>query len=670
MKTRKINQLIALFLFLLSFASCTQKSGLNSENPKPEEPIATNKETLPEKKLHQLLELSETQIAAGNKEAIHTTESAYKLADSLNLEVEKAKALNNKGIVWKIWGDNQKSILYLFEALGIYQKLDRQSDCAEVLMNIGETNRAAANLKKSLEYLNQSLVIFIKANDSVGLAKNYNRLAATSYEIDLNDPAKNEKLYRSFEMEKFDFEQIYRSNQTFRQKYDSIVMYANLSNRYARRPELTITRISSNIILSALYTSTFQLDKALAGYETVLKEIREANAKSELPLALYNIAILQFKNKDYDQALVNALESYRIANELDIKTYIVITSGLLNSIYLAMENYKEAHKYMRIAYLGRIDYYQKDIDLKLKNLQNDFEIASKQKEISYRNSQLWFLFISFLAILFITSFFIIILIRKNKKKNILNEELNSKNHIILTQNEELSKLNATKDKFFSIIAHDLRGPIGGLMGLSQIMAEELSSLTLDEVQELAVGMNHSATNLFRLLENLLNWARMQRGSISFVPEFWELLPLVNESVEMMRELAKRKEIGIDNHIPEGLTIFADKNILQTIIRNLVSNSIKFTNKGGKITLSVESNEDQMVVITIIDNGIGMTQTMIDSLFRSEVRNGRIGTDGEISTGLGLPLCKEFVEKHGGKIWVESEEGKGSVFSFTIPNCNS
>ena len=666
MKTKKINIRIAVFIFLLAFTSCAHKSGSNSGNTKPEKPISMNKETPPQKKLRLLLELSENQIEAGNKEAIKTTEVAYQLADSLNLEVEKAKALNFKGMVWKIWGDNQKSILYLFEALGIYQKLDRQNDCAEVLMNIGETNRAAANLKKSLEYLNQSLVIFTRTNDSVGLAKNYNRLAATSYEMDLNDPAKNEKLYRSFEMEKFDFNQIYHSNQTFRQKYDSIVMYANLSNGYARKPELAVTKISSKIILSALYTSTFQLDKALEGYEMVLKEIREVKAKSELPLALYNIAILQFKKKDYDKALINALESYRLANELDIKTYIVISSGLLNMIYQAKENYKEANKYMRLAYLGRIEYYQKDINVKLKDMQHDFEIASKQKEISYRNSQLWFLFISFLTILIITTFFIIILLKKNKRKNILNEELNSKNQIILNQNEELSKLNATKDKFFSIIAHDLRGPIGGLMGLSQIMAEELSSLTIEEVQELALSMNHSATNLFGLLENLLNWARMQRGSISYDPKIWELHLLVNESVEMIREPAKIKEIEIGIQIPEGLMVFADKNILQMVIRNLVSNSIKFTEKGGKIILSVEAKDGKTVEISIKDNGIGMNKELVDNLFHADVRNGRKGTNGEPSTGLGLLLCKEFVEKHGGKIWVESEEGKGSTFSFLLP----
>ncbi len=321
---------------------------------------------------------------------------------------------------------------------------------------------------------------------------------------------------------------------------------------------------------------------------------------------------------------------------------------------------------MRLAYLGRIEYYQKDINVKLKDMQHDFEIASKQKEISYRNSQLWFLFISFLTILIITTFFIIILLKKNKRKNILNEELNSKNQIILNQNEELSKLNATKDKFFSIIAHDLRGPIGGLMGLSQIMAEELSSLTIEEVQELALSMNHSATNLFGLLENLLNWARMQRGSISYDPKIWELHLLVNESVEMIREPAKIKEIEIGIQIPEGLMVFADKNILQMVIRNLVSNSIKFTEKGGKIILSVEAKDGKTVEISIKDNGIGMNKELVDNLFHADVRNGRKGTNGEPSTGLGLLLCKEFVEKHGGKIWVESEEGKGSTFSFLLP----
>ena len=258
------------------------------------------------------------------------------------------------------------------------------------------------------------------------------------------------------------------------------------------------------------------------------------------------------------------------------------------------------------------------------------------------------------------------IIDKNSELEEQYKKIEEQNLHIEHKNNELVNLNATKDKFFSSIAHDLRGPLGGFMGLSQIMAEELSSLTTEEVQEYAVSMNNSATNLFRLLENLLSWARMQQGSIPFDPKYWELVSLVNESVEMIREPAKSKEIEIDYNITEGIMVFADKTILQTVIRNLVSNSIKFTKKSGKITLSAEAKEGKTVEISIKDNGIGMNKTMVDNLFKPDVRTGRNGTEGEPSTGLGLLLCKEFVEKHGGTIRVESEEGYGSTFTFTIP----
>ncbi len=251
------------------------------------------------------------------------------------------------------------------------------------------------------------------------------------------------------------------------------------------------------------------------------------------------------------------------------------------------------------------------------------------------------------------------MIQSLREKKQLEEKL-------AVQNEELQRLNATKDKFFSIIAHDLRGPLGGFMSLAQIMAEELPNITLTEVQEIAMDLKNSSANLFRLLENLLSWARVQQGQIPFEPEFWELHPLVNESVEMIKETAKNKGIEIYNHIPAGLMVFADKNVLQTVVRNLVSNSIKFTNRGGKITLSAKAGEGQDIV-TVMDTGIGMDKELIDKLFLLDAKKGRKGTEGEPTTGLGLLLCKEFVDKHGGKIWVESKKGKGSMFYFTIPS---
>ena len=235
------------------------------------------------------------------------------------------------------------------------------------------------------------------------------------------------------------------------------------------------------------------------------------------------------------------------------------------------------------------------------------------------------------------------------------------------KNVELQQINAMKDKFFSIIAHDLRGPLASFMSLAQIIAEDLSSLTMSEIQEIAVDMKNSATNLFRLLENLLNWVRMQKGQITFTPEIRRLYPVINESVEILKEQAKNKGIKIDFDVPDDLEVYADKNIFESIMRNLVSNAIKFTHKKGKVFISAFIGADRETRISVRDTGIGMDQKMVDNLFRIDVKTNRKGTDGELSTGLGLLLCKEFVEKHGGLLQVESEEGKGSVFFFSLPS---
>ncbi len=254
-------------------------------------------------------------------------------------------------------------------------------------------------------------------------------------------------------------------------------------------------------------------------------------------------------------------------------------------------------------------------------------------------------------------------------RNLIEENLFQKNLMVeeLTETKEkLEKLNIEKDKFFSIIAHDLRSPFNTLLGLTEIMVEDLPSLTMDEIQEFSVNMRNSATKLFRLLENLLQWARMQQGLIPFNPELIQLLPIVNECIGIMQEPVKNKEIEITYDIPDNLKVFADGNILQTVIRNLVSNAVKFTPKGGKISLLAKAKNDAGVEISIKDTGIGMSRTMVDNLFRLDVKTNRVGTEGEPSTGLGLLICKEFIEKHGGNIWVESVEGKGTTFYFTVP----
>ena len=237
------------------------------------------------------------------------------------------------------------------------------------------------------------------------------------------------------------------------------------------------------------------------------------------------------------------------------------------------------------------------------------------------------------------------------------------------KNDELRQINAEKDRFFSIIAHDLRSPFNGFLGLTQLMAEELENLTSEEIKDFTLSMRNSAADMFRLLENLLEWARMQQGLITFNREIAQLAPIVDESIAIILEPAKIKGIEIILDISADITVFADRNILQTVIRNIVSNAVKFTPKGGRIRVSAKVTDYNNVEISIKDTGIGMSNKMIDDLFRLDVQTSRKGTEDEPSSGLGLLLCKDFIEKHGGQLWVESQQGSGSTFYFTVPNSN-
>ena len=237
---------------------------------------------------------------------------------------------------------------------------------------------------------------------------------------------------------------------------------------------------------------------------------------------------------------------------------------------------------------------------------------------------------------------------------------------IKQKNEELAKLNTEKDKFFSIIAHDLRSPFNAFLGFTKLLDDELPTMTKENTQKITMTMRKSASNLYTLLENLLEWSRMQQRLVPFTPEKIQLLQVVEAIKQIALEPAKIKEIELTFDIPGDISVFGDGNMLQSVIRNLVSNAIKFTPKGGRVSVSAKGTIDDGVEFSVKDTGIGMSPQMVADLFLLDVQTNRKGTEGEPSTGLGLILCKDFVEKHGGKLWVVSEEGKGSTFCFTLP----
>jgi len=231
-------------------------------------------------------------------------------------------------------------------------------------------------------------------------------------------------------------------------------------------------------------------------------------------------------------------------------------------------------------------------------------------------------------------------------------------------NEELRKLNAEKDKFFSIIAHDLKSPFNSIIGFSEILLEQVVEKNYQGMEEYTGIILQSSQRAMDLLMNLMEWSRSQTGRMEFNPEYFEMAELIDEVELLLNNAAGQKSIVITNTLPDNIAVYADKNMMSAVLRNLISNAIKFTHPGGEIIISAEGKGG--LTVSVSDNGIGIPKDRIEQLFRIHENYSTSGTQNERGTGLGLILCKEFIEKHGGKIWVESEEGKGSIFYFTIP----
>lgn len=258
--------------------------------------------------------------------------------------------------------------------------------------------------------------------------------------------------------------------------------------------------------------------------------------------------------------------------------------------------------------------------------------------------------------------------RKNER---LEKEISERRKIedALRQNEcRLKELNATKDKFFSIVAHDLKNPFNTLIGFSHLLITHADNLDEEKVRSFYEMIHNSARQGFNLLENLLAWSRSQTGRLEWHPIVFDIRQSVNENIKLLGATADRKQIKLDNKISEPLMVYGDLNMLTTVLRNLISNALKFTLSGQRV--EIFAREEDQAVICVKDTGIGISEEDQAKLFRIDVNHSTKGTANEQGTGLGLILCKEFIQKNSGHIWVESELGKGSCFCFSLPKSPS
>ncbi len=240
------------------------------------------------------------------------------------------------------------------------------------------------------------------------------------------------------------------------------------------------------------------------------------------------------------------------------------------------------------------------------------------------------------------------------------------NQIIKENQQRLESLLVEKDKFFSIIAHDLKSPMSGLLSLSKMFEDDVATLTRKDLQTVASSMHKSSEQLFALLENLLHWALMQQGVMEYSPRPHSLKGLIYAGIDSLSTVAEQKQVVIQSHIQDDLVVLADEQMITTLVRNLVSNALKFSESGGIVDITATQGQEGIVQVSVQDAGTGMDQYTLDHVFALDKKISRPGTLGETGTGLGLILCRELIKKHGGHIWADSKPGQGTTFHFTLP----
>lgn len=560
---------------------------------------------------------------------------AIKFAEKHKDYEELVKAYSFIGVSYRILGNYSEAIDYYYNGLQLAKKYNVREQEGYAYVNIGNLNIYQGYYYNAIENLSKALEIAEKLNHKRMLAYVHLNLGRAQMLKDEYQEAL-ENFQKALDI-RIEIKQL--SGQAVCYKYIGDSYYA----------------LNNNIL-------------ALVNYKKSL-EVVDKKTDKDLLANIYNvIAKLYIEEKRYDLAKQNISKSIYIAEDIGAKLIIRDNYQLLSEIYLKTENYKLASRYLKYI----IDYndtlFNQQLSEKIFNLEYKFEKQRKQAEIDLLNkdkrikelelNKARSSNIALLVILILISallIYVTISLRNRRDKNKILEQ----------QKNELDNINKTKDKMFLIIGHDLRGPIGNLKSLIEMLLEDDEIMNNKSLMETFSIFMKSVQSVSDLLENLLLWAKSQRGEVLFIPEDISLNTVINKNVQLFRTIADHKNIKLRVTIDANYDVHADKNMLLTVMRNILSNAIKYTPRGGEITISVE-RDNKFNKVIIKDTGVGFDNETAHKIFDDKSFYTTSGTNNEAGSGLGLLLTKEFINANGGKIWAESERNKGTVFYFTVP----
>ncbi|MBL3658107.1 tetratricopeptide repeat-containing sensor histidine kinase [Fulvivirga sediminis] len=555
--------------------------------------------------------------------------------DNVKKEEWLALAYLNKGQAYKIKGDLEEALRNLLKSMRYANVTHKDHLRASVYNEIAGVYLFQTNYSTAIEYYNLSINIFRISHDSIQLATTL---------LNTGD--------------------LYRLNQ----KEDSALLYFAESKIIFEKNNYDIGIAYNEGNIGLVYAQQGKYDSAEMNLANAIGTLERFGDK--YPVAVYNISMADiYKDRgEYKKALKYAQSSFDVAIEEGFKEQVRDASQKLSEIYSELGDYQLAFDYQGKYYAYKDSVVDQETIRKMADMRTEYEVNQKQAEVDLLESEKRrqsIVAISLGAVAVLVGIVAFLLYKNNKHRRQANNLLREQKEEIEAQRDQLDELNSTKDRFFSIISHDLRGPVHAFKGMSRLIKILVEEENIEDLKELNVHFDNSVNQLSSLLDDLLDWAVAQQGNIPVKPEKVELNKLTDDLFELFHNMARAKDIELTADFKEDLVLHADMNCLNTILRNILNNALKFTPDKGKIKLTAERSNG-MVAISVEDTGIGISKDKLDSLFKLDGNKRSWGTQGEKGLGLGLQLVYQFTELNGGKVTVKSEENKGSIFTVYLP----
>ena len=579
-----------------------------------------------------------------------------------------SKCYTGLGVVYGIQANYPEAIKMFHKSLDISEKKGYKRGISDCLTNIGIIHKRQSNYDKAIEYYKKSLAIDSLQANKLDLSMNFSNLG--SLYLVKKDPI-NTKYYTKLALKLKNEEGV---------KQGLTTCYTNLGGAY---------------LLENNY------DSALIWFNKAEKLNIESKNNKSLAITYNSIAELylqQANEKKYqnseksflDSAEINVNRSLKISQEIKLLPTKVVSYSIMTNILIEKSEIKKAREALYTYKLlndslynsekmKEIEFleakYQSEKDkLDIENLKND----KKHINEKLRKQQI-ILLLSF-TLIAMMCIVVYMFYRMYKEKRVKNRLLNEQNQKIKEINKEISKekkkaekyaeeleeMNVTREKMYSVIAHDLKNPFNSILGFTQLLTSNWESFSDKERKEMVETIDKASTDTFYLLLNLLEWSRYQSGASRFNPEKFDFCEVIKLSVSFLKSQAKHKNITINYNPQNKIFIFGDIQMISAVIRNITSNAIKFTPQNGNIKIHVSVNEEKISCV-IADNGIGMSKETQKSIFKDNKSTSTEGTNNETGTGLGLIICKEFLEKNNGSMKVESKLGQGAKFTIILPS---